>query len=322
MNEKLYGSIDIGGTKIRMGLVDRGGNILFRKMFLMPKNKTWEKILEIIVTVFSDMLHEARCSFRRLYGIGIGCPGTFDGKREVISFAPNLKWRSVPIKSFLEERLPAPIWLENDTNLSTIGVAAFGEGKHVNTLIGIFIGTGIGGGIILDKELFIGSTGGAGEVGHMIVKENGPLCNCGNRGCLEAIASTRAIYERIYRQYARRYKEKNIFLDFKNNTDKSHAIKSAYYGGEAIAKKILNQAFFSLGVGIINLINVFNPDMIVFGGGLSETMGDVMIEQVNEVVKQHAMPGTFEEVKIICTGLGEDAPIFGGAALVEMKRNT
>jgi len=253
MSKELYGGIDIGGTKVRMGLVDHNGRIVFRKMFLMPKHKSWEEILEMVVTFFSDMLHEARFSFHRLYGIGIGCPGTFDYKREVISFAPNLKWRDIPIKSFLEERMPVPLWLENDTNLSTIGVAEFGEGKDAKSLIGIFIGTGIGGGIILDRELLIGSTGGAGEIGHIIVKENGPRCHCGNRGCLEAIASTRAIYERIYRQYARQYKGRDIFLDYKNNANKSQAIKLAYYSGEPIAVKLINQAFFSLGMGMISL---------------------------------------------------------------------
>lgn len=318
----MYGGIDIGGTKIRMGLVDRNGQVVFRKMFLMPKQKSWKEILEMVVTFFSDMLREARFSFHRLYGIGVGCPGTFDDKREVISFAPNLKWRDIPIKSFLREHLPAPLWLENDTNLSTIGVAAYGEGKHVKSLIGVFIGTGIGGGIILDRELFIGSTGGAGEIGHMIVKENGPQCHCGNRGCLEAIASTRAIYERIYRHYARQYKDRDIFLDYKNNADMSQAIKSAYYSGEPVAAKLINKAFFSLGMGMISLINLLNPEMLVFGGGLSEALGDVMLKRVNEVIKQRAMPGTFEKVEIICTSLGEDAPIVGGAALVEMKLNT
>ncbi|MFC1513920.1 ROK family protein, partial [candidate division KSB1 bacterium] len=244
IKNKVYGSIDIGGTKIRMGLVDQSGQVIFRKMFLTPSRRPWNKVMDKFCNNFGDMLNEAGYKYNDLFGVGIGCPGTFDKKRENISFAPNLNWRNVPIKSYLSEKIPIPIWPENDTNLSTMGIAAFGEGRGVSNFIGIFIGTGIGGGIYLNKKLFIGRTGGAGEIGHMIVKQNGSRCHCGNRGCLESIASTSAIYSRINKVYSRKYKDTRTYSDFKNNANKSLAIKLAYNSGEPFAAKIIDHAFF------------------------------------------------------------------------------
>jgi len=314
--EHFYGSIDIGGTKIRLGLVDTKGRITARHMLLTPVKKTWQDILDIVVQSFSSVLHDNNVSYNSILGVGIGCPGTFDTKRETISFAPNLHWRNIPIKKFLSERFPVDVWLENDTNLSTLGVSAFGEGRGVSSMIGIFIGTGIGGGIILDKRLFIGSTGAAGEIGHMVVKLNGPKCSCGNRGCLESIASTSSIYAKIKRLYGRLYKKSEIYENFAANSNKSLAIKQAFESGEKAAVKTVHDAISTLGMGIVSLINLFNPQMVVLGGGLVETLGDVIIDRTIRVVKEFAMPGTCEEVQIIRTNLGDDAPIVGGAALI------
>ncbi|MFC1731538.1 ROK family protein, partial [candidate division KSB1 bacterium] len=311
------GGIDIGGTKIRMGLVDSRGRVFFHKMFLTPVRKPWENTLDLLVNNFHEMIGEADTSYADLSGIGIGCPGTFDKTRENIRFAPNLEWRNIPIKAYLNDRFPVPVFFENDTNLSTLGVANYGEGRGKKTIIGIFIGTGIGGGIIVDKELFIGSTGGAGEIGHMVIRENGPKCHCGNRGCLESIASTSAIYDRIHRQYRRRYKQTETYADFTANANKSLAVRKAYYSGEKTAAAIIEDAFSSLGMGLVSLINLFNPDMIVLGGGLMEALGEVILEKTVSVVKESAMPGTYEKVQIVKTRLGDDAPIVGGAALVE-----
>ncbi len=317
-NHSYYGCIDIGGTKVRLGIVGKNGTVKFRKMFLTPSKEPWNTVLEQVAVQFSGMLEESRTSFDQISGIGIGCPGTFDPNREIISFAPNLNWRNIPIKHFFEERFPVPVWLENDTNLSTLGVWVYGEGKSTDTLIGIFIGTGIGGGMIIDKKLFVGATGGAGEIGHMIVRENGPECYCGSKGCIEAIVSTRSIYDKLSQSFADRTMgpENDIF---KHNENKSLAIKQAYMSGDTDAVSIIDEAFTSLGTGLVSLINVINPEMIVFGGGLAEALGDIIIARSSEVVRNQAMPGTFEKVSIVCTELGEDAPVLGGAALVDMN---
>jgi glucokinase len=317
-NHSYYGCIDIGGTKVRLGMVDKNGTVKSRQMFLTPSKEPWNVVLEQVANQFIGMLEESGTSFEQIPGIGIGCPGTFDTNREIISFAPNLNWRNIPIKNFFEKRFPVPVWLENDTNLSTLGVSVYGEGKSSDTLIGIFIGTGIGGGIIIDKKLFAGATGGAGEIGHLIVRENGPECYCGSKGCIEAIASTRSIYEKLSQSFANRKmgQENDIFQHTEN---KSLAIKQAYMSGDTEAVSIIDEAFTSLGTGLVSLINVINPDMIVFGGGLAEALGEVIIARSSEVVRNQAMPGTFEKVSIVCTALGENAPVLGGAALVEMN---
>ncbi|MFC1477337.1 ROK family protein [candidate division KSB1 bacterium] len=318
MQKKIvYGSIDIGGTKVRMGLVASNGQVVFRKMFLTPVKKQWQQVLDSIVVNFNDMLKETGIPYKAMPGIGIGCPGTFDLNREIIGFAPNLHWRDIPIKKFLSEKFPVPVWLENDVNVSTLGVARFGEGRSVDSLVGIFIGTGIGGGIILNKTLFIGNTGGAGEIGHMVVRQDGPQCQCGNNGCLEAITSTRAIYERIKRSYLKHYKGTETLENYLSNANTSLAVKFAYNSGEPNAVRLVDKALYSLGQGIVNIINVLNPQMVVLGGGLVQTLGNVIVTKAVKAVKELAMPGTFESVEIVASSLGDDAPIVGGAALVK-----
>ena len=316
---KYYGGIDIGGTKVRMGLINSEGIVVLQRLVLTPVKKPWQEILTYISDSFTKMLKEARIQYKQVYGIGIGCPGTFNNKREVISFAPNLQWRNIQIKSYCDTLFSVPIWFENDTNLSTLGVAHFGEGRTADTIIGIFIGTGIGGGIIINKRLYIGSTGGAGEVGHIIVQENGPRCSCGSRGCLEAIASTRTLYEKIHRLYARSDKHSNLYKTFTAEKNKTHAIAQAYKSGEPTAVKAVDKAFHSLGTALVSLIHLINPDMIVIGGGLFESLGNIIIEKAMVVVRQNAIPGTFENVQVIGTTLGENAPLLGGAALVKMN---
>ncbi len=303
---------------MRLGLVSRDGQVITRRMFLTPEEKKWELVLNEVTDRFVIMLDEFGTSFDSICGVGVGCPGTFDSRRECISFAPNLQWRNVPIKRYLNSKFPVPVWLENDTNLSTLGVSTFGEGSSSNILIGIFIGTGIGGGLILENKLFTGATGGAGEIGHMVVQENGPLCYCGSKGCIEAIASTRTLYDRVSAVISQHHEESG-FHAFTKNDNKSSALKDIYMSGDPEAVQIIDDAFTVLGSGLVSLINVINPDMIVFGGGLAEALGDIIVERTSEVVRAQAMPGTFEEVSILCTKLGEDAPILGAAALVSTK---
>jgi glucokinase len=314
-----YGSIDIGGTKVRMGLITADGTIAFHKMILTPVEKPWGEILTYINKSFETMLREAMVTYTQIYGIGIGCPGTFDLKREVISFAPNLKWRNIPIKSHCELLFPVPIWFENDTNLSTLGVAHFGEGRGIDNIIGMFIGTGIGGGIIIDKKLYVGSSGSAGEIGHIIIQEHGPRCSCGSRGCLEAVASTTAIYKRIRRMYARLGKTSPLYTHFASSKNRTYAVAQAYNSGEPAAVKVVDSACHSIGTTLVNLIHILAPDMIVLGGGLYELIGTAIIEKAASIIRKTAMPGTCEQVKVIGTALGENAPLLGGAALVKMN---
>ncbi|MCP4728066.1 MAG: ROK family protein [bacterium] len=314
--EKVYIGIDIGATKIQYGIIDIEGKIIKQDMILTPVDKQWSFTLDKLVEKYNKILEKLGLDDGNIYGIGIGCPGTFDSDRRNISYAPNLKWNDVPIKDYLEERIRLPIWLENDTNVAALGVSEYGEGKGTESLIGLFLGTGIGGGIILNGKIYSGKTGGAGELGHIVVNSKGPRCGCGNKGCLEAYASTTSIYNRIKNNYERNFKGQKLFKYFRDNENKTDAIVKAYESEEKHAMKILNEAFFYFGIGVANIITIFNPEMVVFGGGLAGKLQNIILENVNRAVKQWAMPGTFESVKIIRTKLGGKAPLLGGAALV------
>ncbi len=317
--DKIYIGIDIGATKIQFGIIEEEGNILKQDMILTPVEKPWDFTLDKLIEKFVKVLKKNDIDQNNICGIGIGCPGTFDRDRKTIAFAPNLKWNDVPIKKYLEKHINLPIWLENDTNISALGVSEYGEGRGTDSLVGLFLGTGIGGGIILDGTIYKGNTGGAGELGHIVVNTRGPKCGCGNKGCLEAYASTISIYRRIKNCYERNFKGKKLFKEFRDNENRTDAIARAYESGEKHAVKILNRSFFFFGVGVANIITIFNPEMVVIGGGLSTRLNDIIIDNVNKAVKQWAMPGTFEKVKIIRTKLGGKAPLLGGAALVKMS---
>lgn len=202
-----YTGVDLGGTKISAGIFDLEGRIIERTMVLTPKGG-WEKVGDEIVNCIKKITKSANLELEDIKRIGIGCPGTIDIRREIIHIAPNLHWKNVPFRRYLNEQLNIPVRLENDVNLGTLGVSYFGEGKGISSLIGIFVGTGIGAGIVINGELYIGYTGTAAEFGHMVVDINGYQCGCGNRGCWETIASRISI-NRIIDEYIKKEGEDN-----------------------------------------------------------------------------------------------------------------
>ena len=308
--------VDLGGTKILAGVFDLSLNCISRiKMSTKPERGP-EGVIERVARCVRDAVDESDLSIKSIRGIGIGAPGAVNTEDGRVIFAPNLSWKDVDLKKDLQEHLDIPVFVENDCKLNTIGVYDAEFKAKPRHLVGIFLGTGIGAGLILDGKLYSGFNGSAGEVGHMVLDVNGPECSCGNRGCFEALASRRAIFRTI--QAAVKKGQETVLVEMlgKDLEDlRSGDLRKAIRQGDKFVEKVIDQAAEYTGIAVGNLINLFNPEVIVLGGGIIEQLEHEMLPIIEKTAKAHALPGTAKGIDIVATRLGDDAGITGGAVI-------
>ena len=253
----------------------------------------------------------------KIHGIGVGSPGPLDPNTGVIIDTPNLGWKDFPLADMLANEFGVPVVVDNDVNVGTYGEWCFGDISDCRNVVGIFPGTGIGGGIIVDGKMVHGFSGAAGEVGHMTVALDGPYCGCGKRGCLEAVASRIAIAKEIAALAAREdapYILENCGTDLANI--RSGIIAKAIKAGESMVEGVVRQAAYYIGMATGNLINILSPEAVVFGGGLVEAMPELFMEEINRGVADHAMPFLRKNVRILPAKLGDNAGVLGAAQLI------
>lgn len=316
--------VDMGGTKILSAVVNASGNILATaKIPTQAKDDT-----SIVIDRISDCIKEAfkksEVSEDTIRAIGIGAPGPLDPETGVVIFAPNLGWKDVPLKKELEARIGIPTFVDNDVNVGTLGEHTYGAGRGVQNLVGIFVGTGIGGGIILNGELFHGASKTAGEIGHIIVQEGGPKCGCGNRGCLEALASRTAMTKQLRNAIMKKGKKSAItkFTDGDLQQIRSGTLAKALRSKDKLTQNVFKKTTKYLGVGIGSIVNFLNPDMIVLGGGVVEALDKDFIKDIRKAAKKYALPDTLKGVQIVRAQLGDDAGVLGAAALARQRLNS
>jgi glucokinase len=309
MKEERYLAIDIGGTKIAIGRFLRDGTLEERVIFPTNAERGYKKILEEIIENLS------RLKTKDTVALGIGCGGPLDSEKGIILSPPNLPgWDSVPLKKDLESFLKVPTFLDNDANCACLGEYYFGAGKGIKNLVYVTVSTGIGGGIIINGKILRGQRDSAGEVGHQTIVPDGPLCNCGNRGCLEALASGTAIAKRAQEAILRG--EDTILKEW-SKTEKISAkmVRSAYLQGDKVSEKIWKDALEYLGIGIGNIITIISPERVILGGGIVKA-GEEVIETVKKVVKDRVRLVPIEKVEIVPSELGEDVGLYGAFALI------
>jgi glucokinase len=249
-------------------------------------------------------------------GIGIAIAGVLDSKNGILTSSPNLPhWKNVPLKSMIEDRLHLDTFLINDANAAALGEHRFGAGIGTQNLVYLTVSTGIGGGIIIDGNLYEGSTGSAGELGHMTIDVNGPRCNCGNYGCLEVLASGTAVARGAVEHINKG--ATSLLNDMKENISDITAedVAKAARQGDKLATEIIAGASYYLGIGLANIVNIFNPQVIVIGGGMSK-MGGMLLTPAKEIVKRRAFKLPARTARIIRSKLGNDSGIIGTAANV------
>lgn len=306
--------IDIGGTSIKGAAVDSNGRVY--EKFSMPFIKgepgeiTIRKLAEIVKEYISAQSLE-----KKIIGIGIGSPGTLDIKNGIVNYANNLGWNELHVADIMHETLPYPIRLTNDANAASFGEAKFGAGKAYETVIMLTLGTGVGGGIIINGKLFEGNEGKGGELGHTVIVADGEPCTCGRKGCLEAYASATALIRETKK--AMQANKRSLMWKICPDIDMvggKVSFEAAKNGDEA-ANKVIDNYVKYLGEGILNFCNIFRPNVIVLSGGVANA-GPFLFDKVNEYIKErnYGYKST-PEVKVVPAELGYDSGKIGAAAL-------
>jgi glucokinase len=320
MEEKWLVGVDIGGTTIKMAFISLSGDILYSWENDTDKMDSGQHIPTSIAKSIDQKLTELNHTKNRLIGIGIGAPGPVNAEDGSIEVAVNLGWEHFPLQAILERETSLPVVVDNDANIAAIGEMWKGAGKGAKNLICVTLGTGVGGGIIVNGEVVHGVNGAGGEIGHMTsVPKDGAPCNCGKSGCLETVASATGIVRLAIEELAssnsisqlRDYYEKHQTITTKQVFDAGNQ-------GDELAKRVIHQVAYHLGLALANLANGLNPEKIVIGGGVSKA-GDTLLKALKEEFFPYAFPRVAQGLEIFTATLGNDAGVIGGAWLAKEK---
>jgi len=308
--------IDLGGTKILAAVIDPAGQVLGR-----AKKKTrgelgqWA-IAERIVRTAREAIKLAGVDAERITALGIGAPGPIDSTTGIITEAPNLGFKNMNMKDYLERALGITSFVMNDVNVGTWGEYKMGAGHGASSCLGVFVGTGIGSGIVIDGKLYEGAGHVAGEIGHMCLNPEGPKCGCGRAGCLEAYASRTAITREIWTALNKGTKSSPIQNPGKKDGQiRSGRLKEAYDKGDKLVTRVIHHAAEYLGIGLASAASLLNPETIVLGGGVMTAMGAPYLDIVRDAMKAHAFASTFNSTRLVAATLGDDAGVLGAALL-------
>lgn len=314
MNRDYVIGIDLGGTKISGALADLNGKILSQYTMSTKAIEGEKAVLSRIIEVIETVMSKANKTNDMIRAIGIGSPGPLDSKEGVIIVTPNLPFKNFQLVKPIMEKFNIPTYLDNDANVAAIGEYMLGSGIGTRNMIYITVSTGVGGGAILDGKIYRGSTSNALEIGHTTILPDGPKCNCGNNGCIEALSSGTAI--------ARQAREavSNGLETSLNNYEaiSSYEVFKEANAGDKIAKEILEKSFTYLGIGVANVITSFDPDMVVIGGGVSKG-GNILFDIVQREVNKRCFKTMSEHTRIVPAKLGTDAGVIGAVALALLE---
>jgi glucokinase len=321
-SEPLLLGIDLGGTKILAAVANPHGKVLAREYSATPAQKGPEAVVQAILETAHRTLAKAGITTAHLAAIGVGAAGTSNPHTGIISYSPNLPgWKDIPLRDIVEGELGVKTFVGNDANAAALGELYFGAGRGARNLVYVTLSTGIGGGIIIDGKLYTGKSGAAGEVGHMTIDVNGLRCRCGNIGCWETLASGTALAGEARRRISEGAKTTilaRVRGDIKRIT--AQTVHEAAREGDALASELIAQTGYYAGVGFVNLINIFNPEVIIIGGGLSN-MGNMLLEPAMKVVEERTFRAGREAVRLAIAQLGDDSGVLGLAALALQKMN-
>jgi glucokinase len=317
MRKEHFIGVDLGGTNIKFGIVSDRGEVLYRGMLSVGTELGRRAILNNINRGIKQALAVASRRRITIRGIGAGSPGTVNMKTgKIEGSCPNLpQMVGVNLKQWLSKSFPLPIQVDNDANLMALAESRFGAAKGFSNALCLTIGTGIGGGIILDGKLFHGSSFAAAEFGHMTICHNGRKCNCGGIGCLEMYASASAMVKDA-KKLLKRDRKSIIFKLVEGDLNRltTEVLFQAEKKGDNLASQVIDQACAYLGAGIASAVNLFNPQVVVIGGGVSQG-GTSFIRRIEKEVKHRAFPSATKHLKIVKAKLGNDAGFIGAAIL-------
>jgi glucokinase len=319
MPKKYLIGIDVGGTKIYGGLVSPCVEIVRTIKVATPPQASAGTILAVLYKLIKDILQESRVSLKDILGVGVAIPGVVDGNGKVV-ITPNISLTGTDLKKILVKKYKKRVMIGNDVNFGVLGECWLGAGRRANNIVGIFPGTGVGGGIIVQGRLLEGAQGAAAELGHVGVMANGPKCTCGNTGCLEALAGRWAIERDI--RAAVKAGTKSMIVDIcgrELKQIKSGALRKALQAKDPLVTGVIRNAAEALGSACVSFNHIFNPDVFIFGGGLIESCGDFILPVIEKMLAKDPFFKKLKIPQVLLSKLGDDAVMLGGVAAVRSQ---
>lgn len=313
-SEKPVVAVDIGGTKITSAVITHEGEMISRIYRLTLAHEGPAKVIDHMVDAVQLSLRRVGLDISAIGGVGIAAAAIIDIGRGLVSDAPNLpRWHNIPLRDRLSDLLGKPVFLLNDASAAALGEHRVGAGCGLDNLIYITVSTGIGGGLVINGQLYNGTDGCAAEIGHMTILIDGPACKCGKRGCFEAMASGTAIARMAVERLEAGGKGRMAELTQGNMGDvTAEMVSQAARQGDGLALSVIDEAACNLGIGLANLVNIINPQMIIMGGGVSK-MGGMLFRPARRSMKEHAFKLPARTVRLVRPRLGMDAGLVGAA---------
>ncbi|MBD3317491.1 MAG: ROK family protein [Chitinivibrionales bacterium] len=313
--ERYWVGFDLGGTKMMAVVYDERFAPVSRARKKTKASEGAGVVLQRIAKLIKQCLDKADVAPQAVAGIGIGCPGPLDLDAGVIISAPNLGFSNVGIKAMLEKEFKCPVILANDVDIGLYGEYVAGGAQGSRCAVGLFPGTGLGGGCVYEGMIIRGRKNSCFEIGHIQVLPDGPLCGCGRRGCLEAVSSRLAV-SAAAALAGMRGEAPNLVdaagMDLQNI--RSGALGTAIEAGDTVVEKIVREAARWIGVGVATAVNLMLPDIVVLGGGMVEAMPELILEEVSRSARSRVMPGFRDQYEVVTAKLGDDAGVRGAAA--------
>jgi glucokinase len=311
-------AVDLGGTRLRVALADAGLGLTQRREMSTSFENGANGAVEQITALVQQALRETGLGVDAIGCLAVASPGPLDTTTGVVFSPPNMVgWGTVPLKQLLEERIGVPAYVMNDANAAGLGEFHFGSGRGLRNMVYLTVSTGIGGGVVVDGKLLEGSSGTAGEIGHMTVDRHGPPCNCGSVGCLEMLASGTSIGRRFRERLMAG--ETSIVQEWPGANGTAAEVARAAALGDPLALDVFTDSVEALGIGIVSCIHIFNPDVVALGGGVTKS-GPLLFDIVQAVVDRYTMPVHRQAVRVVAAELGEDVGLVGAAALAREHR--
>ena len=318
--DKLILAYDLGGTKILTAILDTAGKVLAEDRAVTPAAEGRDAVIQAMKEAAGRVLDNLQVARSQLCAIGVGAAGLSDPHTGILFTSPHLPgWKDVPLGDIISREFGRPAYIVNDANAAALGELYYGAARGKRDFIYITVSTGIGGGIVINGELYVGKSGTAGELGHMTIDDKGPLCNCGNHGCWETLVSGTAMAKEALRLIGEG--RRTTIADYCGGEVQkinAEAIHQAAVAGDRTAKEIIERNAYYLGVGLANLINIFSPELIVIGGGLTN-IGDMLLLPAYLEAERRAWRQPFEATSFALAELGQDSGILGVAAYVRSK---
>lgn len=314
-NDVLTIGVDLGGTKVKAAIVDSKGQIIAVHTYSTKPEKGPERVIADILICIEGCLDLANGPEAQALGIGVAGQVNLNG---IVRYAPNLNWRNIALKAKLEQQLGMPAVVVNDVRAATWGEWRFGAGKNVPDLVVLFVGTGIGGGVVTGGHLLMGCDNTGGELGHTTIITNGRQCHCPNKGCLEAYAGGWAIAERAQEVVQMDLKKGEMITRRAGRIEDITAahVSQAYHANDPLAHQLVNETSMYLSAGIVGLINAFNPCLFILGGGVIEGL-PIIISKIEKATRERALKASVENLRFVKAALGSDAGVIGAAALAQ-----